>query len=460
MIVRMSSSVPTSHAGSPPGRASDVPQSNPVPIADAETMVTTPVRIAAAWSWRVLLIIAGVGVIGWLLSHVTTVLIPVLLAALAAGLLSPAVRWLRSKGIPAAFAAITVELGLILLVLGLLTLAGQQIIVGFAQLSSNVVAGFQQLMGMLEDSRLNISTDTINQWFSELGSTLQANSDAILSGAMTFGSTASNIVTGTVIALFVLLFFLMDGESIWLFLVKLFPRRARPAVNGAGRKGWISLAQYVRIQVFVAFVDAVGIGLGAFLLHVPLALPIGVLVLLASFIPIVGAVLTGAVAVLVALVAVSPGIALAMLLVVLAVQQIESNILQPLVMGKAVSLHPVAVFLAVAAGSVLFGIIGALFAVPLMAILNTIIRYLAGRAWEHDDEIAWEPFLYPREIKKAAKKKNLSSEQIMAQLQRFRGKRHRERESEERKREEKHKKETEHNASIEQRSPGEDQPLR
>ncbi len=460
MIVRMSSSVPTSHAGSPPGRASDVPQSNPVPIADAETMVTTPVRIAAAWSWRVLLIIAGVGVIGWLLSHVTTVLIPVLLAALAAGLLSPAVRWLRSKGIPAAFAAITVELGLILLVLGLLTLAGQQIIVGFAQLSSNVVAGFQQLMGMLEDSRLNISTDTINQWFSELGSTLQANSDAILSGAMKFGSTASNIVTGTVIALFVLLFFLMDGESIWLFLVKLFPRRARPAVNGAGRKGWISLAQYVRIQVFVAFVDAVGIGLGAFLLNVPLALPIGVLVFLASFIPIVGAVLTGAVAVLVALVAVSPAIALAMLLVVLAVQQIESNILQPLVMGKAVSLHPVAVFLAVSAGSVLFGIIGALFAVPLMAVLNTIIRYLAGRAWEHDDEIAWEPFMYPREIKKAAKKKNLSSEQIMAQLQRFRGKRHRERENEERKREEKHKKETEHDASIEQRSAGEDQPLR
>ncbi|WP_423447744.1 AI-2E family transporter [Kocuria sp. KSNUG] len=430
-----------------------------MPIAEAETMVTTPVRIAAAWSWRVLLIIAGVGVVGWLLSHVTTVLIPVLLAALAAGLLSPAVRWLRSKGFAAALAAITVELGLILLVLGLLTLAGQQIIVGFAQLSDGVVAGFQQLLGMLEDSRLNISTDTINQWFSELGSTLQANSDAILSGAMTFGSTTSNIVTGTFIALFVLLFFLMDGENIWLFLVKLFPGRARPAVNGAGRKGWTSLAQYVRIQVFVAFVDALGIGLGAFLLNVPLALPIGVLVFLASFIPIVGAVLTGAVAVLVALVAVSPAIALAMLLVVLAVQQIESNILQPLVMGKAVSLHPVAVFLAVSAGSVLFGIIGALFAVPLMAVLNTIIRYLAGRAWEHDDEIAWEPFMYPREIKKAAKKKNLSSEQVMAQLQRFRGKRHRERENEERKREEKHKKETEHDASIEQRSAGEDQPL-
>lgn len=468
----MSSSVTTSHAGSPPDPVAERPQSDAssalvtqhdgassapatqnAPAAQntpsAQNMVTAPVRIAAAWSWRILLIIAGVGVVGWLLSHVTTVFIPVLLAALLAGLLSPAVRWLRSKHFPSALAAITVELGLIAVVLGLLVLAGQQMIAGFAQLSDSAVAGFQQLIGMLEDSPLNISTDNINQWLSDIGATLQRNSDAILSGAMTFGSTATNIVTGTIIMLFVLLFFLMDGENIWLFLVKLFPRRSRPAVNGAGRKGWISLAQYVRIQVFVAFVDAVGIGLGAFFLGVPLALPIGVLVFLASFIPIVGAVLTGAVAVLVALVAIGPGTALAMLGVVLLVQQVESNVLQPLVMGKAVALHPVAVFLAVAAGSVLFGIAGALFAVPLMAVLNTIIRYLGSRAWERDDEIAWQPFMYPWEIKKAAKKQDLTREQIMAQLQRFRGKRHRERENEERKREEKHKKETKHNASIE-----------
>ena len=468
----MSSSVTTSHAGSPPDPVAERPQSDAssalvtqhdgassapatqnAPAAQntpsAQNMVTAPVRIAAAWSWRILLIIAGVGVVGWLLSHVTTVFIPVLLAALLAGLLSPAVRWLRSKHFPSALAAITVELGLIAVVLGLLVLAGQQMIAGFAQLSDSAVAGFQQLIGMLEDSPLNISTDNINQWLSDIGATLQRNSDAILSGAMTFGSTATNIVTGTIIMLFVLLFFLMDGENIWLFLIKLFPRRSRPAVNGAGRKGWISLAQYVRIQVFVAFVDAVGIGLGAFFLGVPLALPIGVLVFLASFIPIVGAVLTGAVAVLVALVAIGPGTALAMLGVVLLVQQVESNVLQPLVMGKAVALHPVAVFLAVAAGSVLFGIAGALFAVPLMAVLNTIIRYLGSRAWERDDEIAWQPFMYPWEIKKAAKKQDLTREQVMAQLQRFRGKRHRERENEERKREEKHKKETKHNASIE-----------
>lgn len=410
-------------------------------------MVTAPVRIAAAWSWRLLLIVAGVGVVWWLLGHVTTVLIPVLLAALIAGPLSPAVRWLRARHFPSALAAITVELGLILVVLGLLVLSGQQIVVGFAQLSDKAVAGFQKLLGMLEDSPLKLTTDSMSQWFSELGNTLQENSNAILSGAMTFGSTAGSILTGTILMLFVLLFFLFDGENIWLFLVKLFPRRARAAVNGAGRRGWISLAQYVRIQVFVAFVDALGIGLGAFLLGVPLALPIGVLVFLASFIPIVGAVVTGAVAVLVALVAVSPGIALAMLGVVLLVQQIESNILQPLIMGKAVSLHPVAVLLAVATGSMLFGIVGALFAVPVMAFANTIVRYLAARSWEHDDQIAWEPFLYPWEIKKTAKKKNLTPDQVMAQLQRFRGKRHQEREDAEKKLEEKHRKDTRHRES-------------
>ncbi|MCC5674281.1 putative heme transporter [Kocuria rhizophila] len=446
----MSSSVPTSRPGSIPPGAPDVP-SPPHPADDSQDMVTAPVRIAAAWSWRLLLIVAGVGVVWWLLGHVTTVLIPVLLAALIAGPLSPAVRWLRARHFPSALAAITVELGLILVVLGLLVLSGQQIIVGFAQLSDKAVAGFQKLLGMLEDSPLKLTTDSMSQWFSELGNTLQENSNAILSGAMTFGSTAGNILTGTILMLFVLLFFLFDGENIWLFLVKLFPRRARAAVNGAGRRGWISLAQYVRIQVFVAFVDALGIGLGAFLLGVPLALPIGVLVFLASFIPIVGAVVTGAVAVLVALVAVSPGIALAMLGVVLLVQQIESNILQPLIMGKAVSLHPVAVLLAVATGSMLFGIVGALFAVPVMAFANTIVRYLAARSWEHDDQIPWEPFLYPWEIKKAAKKKNLTPDQVMAQLQRFRGKRHQEREDAEKKLEEKleekHRKDTRHRES-------------
>ncbi|MUN62474.1 AI-2E family transporter [Kocuria sediminis] len=382
--------------------------------------VAVSVRVAAAWSWRLLIILAAVGLFGYMLSTITVVIIPVLIAGLLAGLLFPLVKGMRAQHVPAGLASGLTVLGFIGLVVGLLVLAGRQIVLGFAQLSENVVVGTQQLLGWLEDGPLNLSADSVNDWIDDLGTTVQDNSQAILNGAMSFGSTAGNVLTGIIIMLFTLLFFLMDGERIWLFLVRLFPVSARRAVNGAGRRGWHSLVQYARIQGFVAFVDAVGIGLGAALLGVPLALPIGILVFLGSFIPIVGAVLTGAVAVLVALVANGFGNALAMLAVVLLVQQIESNVLQPLVMGRAVSLHPLAVFLAVASGTILFGIAGALFAVPVMAFLNTVVRYLVGGLWRQDDEIAWEPYFFPWEIKKHASRNELTRDQIMAQLQRFR----------------------------------------
>ena len=148
------------------------------------------------------------------------------------------------------------------------------------------------------------------------------------------------------------------------------------------------MVSYARIQMFVAFVDAVGIGVGAAIIGVPLALPLGVLVFIGSFIPIVGALVTGAVAVLLALVANGWVNALIMLGIVLLVQQLESHILQPLVMGKAVALHPVAVILAVAAGSYLAGIPGALFSVPILAVANSAIRYIAARTWEHERVLA------------------------------------------------------------------------
>jgi putative heme transporter len=397
------------------------PDQDLVPLSgDAAAGVSTPVRVAAAWSWRLAIIVAALGLVGYLLSTVAVVLIPVVIAGLLAGLLFPLVKWLRSKHVPAGLAAGLTVTGLIGVVVGLLVVAGRQIVLGFAQLSENVVAGTQQLLGWLQAGPLNLSTESINDWIADLATTVQDNSQAIFSGAVSFGSTAGTVLTGVVIMLFTLLFFLLDGERIWLFLTRLFPTPAREAVNGAGRRGWTSLVQYTRVQGFVAFVDAVGIGAGAALLGVPLALPIGILVFLGSFVPIVGAVLTGAVAVLVALVANGFGNAVAMLAVVLAVQQIESNILQPLIMGKAVSLHPLAVFLAVTTGSILFGIVGALFAVPVLAVLNTVVRYLAGRQWADDDEIAWEPYSFPWEIKKRAGKNELTREQVVAQLQRFR----------------------------------------
>jgi predicted PurR-regulated permease PerM len=203
---------------------------------------------------------------------------------------------------------------------------------------------------------------------------------------LSVGSSAGHFLAGLLITLFVLVFFLLEGERIWRFLVGLLPRQARPAADGAGRRGWTSLVSYVRVQVLVAAVDAVGIGAGAAILGVPLALPLGILVFVASFIPVVGALVSGVVAVLLALVANGLVNAVIMLVIVVAVQQIESHVLQPLIMGRAVSLHPVAVILAVAAGSYIAGIPGALFAVPTLAVTNSAVRYIAARGWEN----SWE----------------------------------------------------------------------
>jgi predicted PurR-regulated permease PerM len=163
--------------------------------------------------------------------------------------------------------------------------------------------------------------------------------------------------------------------------VRLLPRRARPAAEGGSRAGWVTLANFTRVQILVASIDAVGIGLGVLLLGLPLAVPIGVLVFLGSFIPIVGAIATGFVAVLVALVYSGPVVALIMLAIVLGVQQLEGHVLQPAIMGTAVKIHPLAIVLAVAAGSFTAGIAGALFAVPLMAFLNASISYVASGRW-------------------------------------------------------------------------------
>ena len=220
----------------------------------------------------------------------------------------------------------------------------------------------------------------------------------MLNGVSRVGSTAADVATGVLLTLFTLLFFLMEGERIWLFVVGLFPKEAREAVNGAGRAGWKSLGAYVRVQILVAAIDAIGIGLGAAILGVPLAIPLGVLVFLGSFIPVIGALFSGAVAVLLALVALGPVQALIMLGIVLLVQQVESHILQPLIMGKAVSLHPLAVIFSVAGGSMIFGAVGALFAVPTLAVVNSVVRYLAGRGWEHDPNLRDEEFLFPHEV--------------------------------------------------------------
>jgi predicted PurR-regulated permease PerM len=341
------------------------------------------VRIAAAWSWRVAVILGATGIVIWLLSHVSLLVIPLMIAALLAGLLLPAVRLLRRSRVPNGLATGITMIVFLGAVTGGLTLVGRTLARGFASLWQQALTGITQIQHWLANGPLNVSNEDLNRYLDQTIRELQANSSTILSGAVSWGSTLGHVAAGTLLALFSLVFFLLEGERIWGFIVRLMPRSVRVPVDGAGRRGWISLVNYVRIQLFVAFIDAAGIGLGAFILGVPLALPLGVLVFIGSFIPVIGALATGALAVLLALVANGWVNALIMLAVVLLVQQAESHILQPLVMGRAVSLHPLAVVLAVAGGSLIAGIAGALFAVPVMAVVNTVVRYIAAREWEN-----------------------------------------------------------------------------
>ncbi|MDQ1052655.1 putative PurR-regulated permease PerM [Arthrobacter sp. SORGH_AS 212] len=380
---------------------------SPAPAAAAPLRVLTDreldrdipygVRIAASWSWRLGLILLMAGTLIWLLSHITFLIIPVMVAALLAGLLSPVTVWLKRRGLPAGLAVAVTVLSFIAVISGALALVGRQLVIGFGELWQQALEGVRQVQTWLSDGPLHLTAAQIDQYVKEASDALQNNSSSILSGALSFGSTAGHFAAGLLLALFILIFFLLEGDRIWAFLVRLLPRRARAATFGAGRKGWASMVSYARIQMFVAAVDAIGIGVGAAIIGVPLALPLGVLVFLGSFIPVVGALVTGVIAVLLALVANGPVNALIMLAIVLAVQQLEGHILQPLVMGKAVSLHPVAVILSVAAGSYLAGIPGALFSVPILAVANSAIRYIAARTWEHEQVpvIAGRPLTAP-----------------------------------------------------------------
>ncbi|MCK6094708.1 AI-2E family transporter [Micrococcus sp. EYE_162] len=331
--------------------------------------------VAAAWSWRIVAIIVGLAVVWHLASFVSLIIIPLLVAALLATLLAPVYEALRKGGVTKVLASLLCVLLLILVVVGLAALAGQQVVQGFADLSERLGQAVDGAVAWL--GTMGVNTQISSESLDSMWQTIRDHSGAVMDSALSFGTTAANIGTGVFIALFTLIFFLYDGDRIWRFLLLFVPKAHRHTADRAGRSGWRSLGSYVRVQILVAFIDAVGIGLGALLLGVPLPIPLAVLVFLASFIPMVGAVVSGGLAVLLALMANGPVNALLMLGVVILVQQLESNVLQPLVMGKAVALHPLAVFLAVATGSTVMGLVGAVFSVPLLAFVNSFIRGLS-----------------------------------------------------------------------------------
>lgn len=361
----------------PPAAGPDIP----APAATAggdDAHVPHALRIAAAWAWRLIVI----GFVAWALLEVIgtirIVIIPLLIALLLSALLAPAVGWLLRARLPRSLATALVLVGGLAAVVGTLTLVVNEFVNGVPELSEKASAGVRQIQEWLKTGPLHMSDSQLDRYIEQAQSWTNRNTEAVTSGALSTAATLFEVLTGIFLVLFATFFFLRDGRKIWRFVVGLLPVAARWRVDDAGQASWATLGAYVRATVLVAFIDAVGIGIFLVIFHVPFAFPLAALVFLGAFIPIVGATLSGAVAVLVALVDSGWVTALIILGAVIGVQQVEGHILQPLIMGRAVAIHPLAVIVGLAAGAVLAGIAGALIAVPLIAVLNTAVRRLNG----------------------------------------------------------------------------------
>ena len=333
-----------------------------------------------AWALVLIILLYATGRLILLLAFFSEVTIPLAIAVLTTALAAPAVDVLDRLGVPRGLAAGLVVLSGVVVVFGLLALVGTQVASQATRLSTDVATGIGQVQDWLRDGPLGLSDAQLTQVIDNLKETVQgAGGSEVVARAGEVGTTVTHVFTGAFIVLFATFFFCAQGSSIWAWLVNLFPRSARYGLDASGRVAWVSLTAFVRATILVAFTDALGIALGALVLGVPLALPLGVLVFLGAFVPIVGAAVSGTVAVLVALVAQGPVIALTMLGVVVVVQQFESHVLQPFLMGRLVAVHPLGIILAIAIGLVAGGIVGALIAVPIAACGNAVRKYWAGR---------------------------------------------------------------------------------
>jgi predicted PurR-regulated permease PerM len=353
---------------------------------DGDT-VPSGLRIAAAWSWRIILVGALLYLLLQVVDLLLEVFVPVLVAVLLAALLQPGAAGLVKRRWPRSLAAFTMLLVGIVIVAGIITLVVNRVVADWNVLTGQLSQGLTQVQRSITRT-FPITQHQLDQLVTQAENAIGANKGAIATGAISTAGTVTQVFTGLLLTLLTLFFFLKDGRSIWLWLVGLMPHQARAYVDEAARRSWRALVSYVRATVSVALIDAVGIGIGLVILRVPLALPLAALVFIGAFIPIIGSFIAGTVAVLVALVSNGFVVALITLGVVLLVMQLEGHVFSPLLLGRAVRIHPLAVVLGIATGLIVAGIFGALVSVPIIAVLNVGGTYLVHR---HDGPRPPEP---------------------------------------------------------------------
>ncbi|MPY82643.1 MAG: AI-2E family transporter [Actinophytocola sp.] len=355
---------------------------------DVTSLVPVGLRLSAAFAWRLLIIAAAIGVVLWLVGRLALVTTTLAVALLLAALMAPAVDVLiRKVALPRGLAVAATIVGGLALLGGLVTFVVVQFTHGLPALRTQLNRSLDQVERWLTEGPFGLESANLNNLIGQLVNYIQENQGTITTSALTTAGVVGEFLTGILLTLFILIFFLLHGREIWSFVVKAVPGQARQQADIAGRRGFASLVSYVRATAIVAVVDAVGIGVGLWILGVPLVVPLSTLVFLGAFIPIVGAVVTGTVAVLVTLVTVGWVQALIALAVVIAVMQLESHVLQPLLLGRAVKIHPLAVILAITVGLVIAGITGALVSVPLVAVINAGAKSLIDDEAQSGDEV-------------------------------------------------------------------------
>lgn len=359
-----------------PDDQSSLPAPNPRAPVDRADVIGEGAKAAAAWSGRFLLMAAAIALTFWTLGQVAEALIPLLLALLIASVLYPVVSVLRRVGIPHGIGAIVSLLLGVALISGLVSLIAPSVVSQWPLLADQTVKGIRKVQNWAAGPPLNIHDEQLNRYLGQLTDWLQGHSEDLVSIALDVsGSVSSGLVT-LAMTLVIVFFMLKDGHKFVGWARKVVGRRGGFHVSELFTRLWNTLSGYIRTQAIVSMVDAVFIGGGLWLMKVPLAFPIAVLTFMAGFIPIVGAVAAGGVAVLVALVTGDVVQALLVLGLVILVQQLEGNILQPVLQSRVMELHPVVIILAVLLGGGWFGIIGAFLAVPVAAASAVVLRYL------------------------------------------------------------------------------------
>jgi putative heme transporter len=387
-----STSPPAGATSAPPAGSPSATSTSSAPSRSTPDISRVPswLATAAAWTWRLLVVLVGFGVLLTVATRLALVTIPIIVALVLSTFCVPPARWLESKGVPRGLAAALVVIGGLGAFGGIIALLAPAFVEEVQELGPTVQAGLQDLFAFTERT-FGYDEAAIQDLIADGFEQLQGQGGALASGVATAGAAVIQGITALALAIVLLFFFVKDGDQIVAWMIARTPDTQRSTVRAAGRRAWVALSGFVRGTALVALVDAVGIGIGLAVLGVPLVLPIAVVTFFASFIPVVGAFVAGLIAVLVALAATGElTTTLLVLAVVVGVQQFESNVLQPVIMRRAVSLHPVVILAALTAGGLLIGIIGAFLAVPVAAVLSAVGNELRLR---HEAAARGEPVL-------------------------------------------------------------------